>query len=339
MTHLFRAAAWMVLVACAWTCVGCRKAGPPKAETSQWAAKWSRQLDDEDAERRKQAIAALVNLGDADAVARTSDMLANPRARIYAAFVLGCIGPEARASVPGLQAQLDTVPFTAAWALGRIAPQDPAVARSLAPLLKHRVPENCAVAAWALGRMGAPAAEATRPLEALLTSEFVVVRLRAAEALFRLGGPAEPLLPVVKASLEHALKSATGMAAISLDVNLDAYDAFHCDPMREGLLARSLGCQLLVDMGAAARPLLPDLKAMHASLDQPAESHPGLAAAAVEVMGAFLWDSGTRMPRAPQGQGRGAEFSNLNGYDSIGRVLRSLESDATAPKDIPKANP
>jgi HEAT repeat protein len=114
------------------------------------------------------------------------------RARWYAAYALGQIGPEARAAVEPLMKILENpreheyVRGNAAWALGRIGPGAEAAVPLLVETLSSRHLSVRRNAPLALGRMGSAAKDAAPRLRELLSDQDPTVVVHSALALWQI---------------------------------------------------------------------------------------------------------------------------------------------------------
>ena len=219
-----------------------------------------------------------------------ADQLTNPdiRARWYACYVLGQLGPQASEAVEPLQKVLqqrseqEYVRGNAAWALGRIAPG----AEAAIPLLMETIYSKGHISVRrnsveALGNLGVAAKRAVPDLLKLLGDEDLVTRVNAAVALWKIDHHPQAV-PALVEMLRHGTPPAPYEAAVALGrlgakpevVAPALIEAFHqpdADVRRAA--ARSLG-----QLGRTALRALRDKKA----LDDPDED---ARSTVVEAMG------------------------------------------------------
>lgn len=158
-------------------------------------------LDDENV--RYGASLALARLGkEAVPALRKSLTVGTPGQRVWSAYTLGEIGPEARAAVSDLTKSLENkrenaLRAAAAQALGKIGPEAASGTKALAGCLRDDNPQVRQRAAEALGRIGPSAGKATSALIAALKDH--AARAEARTALIRIG---EPTMDAVQKALK-----------------------------------------------------------------------------------------------------------------------------------------
>jgi len=125
------------------------------------------------------------------------------RARWYATYALGQIGPQAAGAAEPLARILKEDPHEyvrdgAAWALGRIGPEAELALDVLIAALDSRLPSIRRNSARALGRIGPAAKPAVAALERMLQDRDATVRVNAAEALWKMDRHAAAIPALVK---------------------------------------------------------------------------------------------------------------------------------------------
>jgi HEAT repeat protein len=215
---------------------------------------------------RTLALQELEQLGDkaAPAVPALMELVAGKDefARVSAVIVLGKIGkPAAEPLSRALTAKDEDMRFYAAWGLGLVGPPAREAAPLLATALTDKSPQVRRMAAFALGRVNPDPDAAAPALVAALGDDDADVRQAAAAALIPLG----------KAAVPGLVKAAQGKK-----------DAL-----------RNLAIKTLGDLGAAAEPAIPALKALlqdKATAELAADALAGIGAPAVAALTATAAD-------------------------------------------------
>jgi HEAT repeat protein len=155
-------------------------------------------------------------------VATLSDVLkdTDPKARAWAAYTLGLVGPQASAAAPALVGRLkdddEGARWAAATALGQIDSQTEQVVRGLAGALKDSAVGVRQAAAVVLGQCGSNAKPAAPALAEASKDQDAYVRIFAARALYA-AGDTERAVPVLVAALRSENYSVRLSAVEGLD--------------------------------------------------------------------------------------------------------------------------
>ena len=188
-----------------------RAGGQPEADQKP-LAQWVEALDDEDAEARRQAAAALGRLGpEAEAaVPKLTGCLTDrdPDVRFSAAHALGSIGLPSKPAVPALINVMKDTAFTrdgrpvwimASLALGHVGP---GAVPELIAALEDPNPHVCIGAAAALGYIGSDAKTAVGPLVTALEKDDPQTRNGIIHGLQGIGPDASAAVPALTKMLD-----------------------------------------------------------------------------------------------------------------------------------------
>jgi HEAT repeat protein len=225
-------------------------------------------LQDKDEETRLHAIIELGNLGSkgAPAVPELTHILQhdekeNLRSNVVSSF--GLIGPRAEAAVPlligCLASQDHLVRGNAAFSLGKIGPASSPAMPALRKALhdqKAFVRAHVALALWRIGKEKAPLAPLVEDLQSNDFGDYV-----AAMALGEMGPSAKEAIPEllkILMKVDKGKRPNIALAIWKIDKKQPIINVL-LDTLKVGGFTAQIVCQILGEMGPAAKEAGPDL--------------------------------------------------------------------------------
>lgn len=230
-------------------------------------------LSDERPEVRNEAAVTLTEIGPevipAVLGALTSD---DRRTQVKVCEILGRNGSAAGAAVPALQSLLESDDIqlvrAAAAALGQIGTDAETVLPGLRKLLTHEAAAVRITAVRAIAEFGPDAAVVAADLRGLLTDQNAVLRASAADALGKCGSSEPQVIESLITALSDSSGPVTMRAADALS-QLGPPAALALEPLLADARFRGLAVEILGEMGADAKPVVPALVRLLVSSEDP----------------------------------------------------------------------